>query len=281
MTTETLETQGSAQVPGEESQKPPTAGPAPETEGLVAQATGATESGQAGATEGETGEGSAPVFNAESLLAEVTGKKPVTPAAEEKLPGKSLAEVEAGLKQQRAAAYGRVFMPQTEQAVVAKLQRELSLSEEESKAVWSSAIQPFLNSLHANNEDFNAVVNNAAVRAALSEKEAELYFSREYPDRLEGFKGLVATGARLKDEEWQAKVNKGELISRADAATAIDRAFNAGQVQAAKTLEAAQSGENITGRTGSTKAYKDMTAAERAALSPEERDRLVAQQYRR
>ena len=214
------------------------------TEGLLEQVT----EPKAPSTEGDAGEFSLDDLDEWKALTGGVEEKP----AEIKLPGRALEEVEQELKDARARNY-RGFMESGEAWVVERAKAPaLGFSEDDAKAIWQNFVQPALNALHADHEDYSNKLDNEHARLALSEEDQNLYFGKQYADRIEGKKALVALGEGKANQAWEARV-KSDYIPRSALATlktSIETAFRK-RLEDAGLIKGAESGEHVPGEQAS------------------------------
>lgn len=222
---------------------------APEVE-PVAAATEAegqvTEGGLTAATEATSPEGteaSSPAFSVDELPEWKAIGKEDHAAEPVILLGDPVEKVRTQELLNRAGNYQRLM--QMGESTVKAAVKKLGYEDDVAEAAAQAAL-PFLNALHANNEAFNLAVENAAIEAALTPEEIPEYRKNAYSNRTDAIKAARVLSAKAKDAEWNAKVEKGDLIPRAKVETlkkAIEVKFQA-------TLEAELKKHGIERRSG-------------------------------
>lgn len=130
------------------------------------------------------------------------------------LPGTPLSQVEEQAKRGRAAAYQTVISEDRD-TFFDWIEKQTSLSREEANTLWNWH-QRSLNTLHQGYEDWSAHVTNQQYKAALPKEVADKFFSRVYADQVEGMKGVLAHGEMLANQKWQARLDSGELFTKAE-----------------------------------------------------------------
>lgn len=236
ITTSTNQTEIQPDAPLSE---PPAAG-GQETGGLQSQTTG-TEPSDTGSADGEFKLEDQPEWKdvLKSAPAETESKKV-------ELPGISVEEAARQEREQRHAYYTQTLLPSAEAAVKKAVADGLDENE-----VWQRVVQPALNALHGNYEAYSATRYNQAVKEALSEEEANLYFGRSYATPAEANKALVAIGRQMAEAEYKAKIEKGELFTPAQVKAAGDKAVAAYErhLREHDRLKGVSSGDAVRGET--------------------------------
>lgn len=168
------------------------------------------------------------------------------PAPKSELPGESLDDLAARQELSRAANYRRI-MQASDADFQTWAQRELALSPEESGSVWNK-VRPYLRAIDANNASHNALAFNESVTGALPKEQADEFFSRSYNSQADALKAIAALSAQAKDKEWQARIEKGEVITKEQAKKIALAAHSKGRGEAEKEgVAGATSGSNVRG----------------------------------
>lgn len=220
------------------SSEPPAAGEQ-ETGGLQSQTTGTEPSGT-GSEDGEFKLEDQPEWK------DVLKSAPETAPAKVELPGVSVEEAAKLERDQRHAYYTQTMLPTAEQRIKKAIDDGMAADE-----VWQREVQVALNALHGNYEAFSQTRYDNAVKAALSEDEAKLFFDRRYANPVEANKALVAIGRQMAEAEYKAKIDKGELFTPAQVKEAGSKAVVAYEryLREHDRLKGVSSGEAVRGDT--------------------------------
>lgn len=225
--------------------------------------TGGTQAGSSAVEQGEgtpeaspsaVGEAQGQETGFEAAFQKVTGKKPEVEPERSQLPGRSLEDAAAELRQRQAANYVST-MQNAETTVRGVLEQTYGFSKEQSHEFWTQHGRSFLDALHSNNEAFNLVVMDNLLREVLTEQELAEYAKRDLiaydesgnvlalSSRRNGLKAVLALREQSVDAKWQEKLEKGEILTR-DQGRAL---YEEGLAEGERRREAAQSGSTPRG----------------------------------
>lgn len=198
------------------------------------------------------GTGTEAEFDPKAFVSQQIGKeKPAAPQRE--LPGEDPFEAEEKRRQGRARTYYQrvtaALLPENRPQAVKSLADALDTDDVTAGAVLDKVIGPLVNELHSNYESYSTEAYEAAVKAALNDDEKKHYTAREYRNRTEKVKGLIATGKQLADTEWQGKVEAGDFIDRKTVETLVVKGRDElmAELRKAKRLTDAESEQRPNG----------------------------------
>lgn len=226
----------------------------------VAEATPSTDA-TTPETEGATAEADAdaePEALFASELAKLRGTTPEEQAqaeAETKLPGKSLEDVQAENWQQASGVYAQIMQLADNTEVQPFLRDELGLAPSEAQALWQR-VRPLIQAVHANNEAHNIQTTDFLVKTLLSPEEQAEYDKRSYDVRENGVvQPLSSRKARLEavlalrekrvHDEYAAKLQSGELLTKAEAEKVATAMYNRGVSNEQNGKTKARSGQKV------------------------------------
>lgn len=218
----------------------------------------------------------------DAAFAKVTGKQPEAKPEAPELPGRSLEDAVAEVRKRQASDYA-VTIRDAETKFRADLERR-GFTKEESHEWWTQHGRQALATLHDNNEAFNLAVMDGVLRKTLSEDEVKEYDRRDlyaydndgnilpYETRRNQINAALAFREKTVNEQWQAKVEKGELLTRDQGKSLYEEGIAAGE----RRRDGAESGRTPPG-TGAVNTSGPWTAERAATASIEEIQQARAQ----
>ena len=210
-----------------------------------------------------------------AAVAEAFGTPPdsegTTP--EQEMPGQSLDDVAASLQIQHDREYAGIMQTFEQNEIQPYLREELGLEPAEAQALYQK-VRPWMAGLHTRNEAHNLEVTDTLLRSVLTPEEVEEYSARSYvkrdaqgrvlplASRSEAFKAVLTLREKKVNADWQAKVEKGEYLTKAEAQKKADAAItkyektltDAGRLLGTSSGAVANGGAGAAGVDISTKA---------------------------
>lgn len=218
---------------------------------VQAEAGASTDQADAAATEDQAESG----FEAASRR--VRGKKADT-KAEAQLPGRSLDDEWNDSVTQNATRYYQIMQQAELQDMQPFLREQLGLDAQTATQVWQK-LRPYFAELHSNNSAQNISMLNTLLGSALSDEEkAELgkrsYTVRDEQGRIkpystqgEGLKLALSLREQSINNQWQAKLDSGDLFTKDQAEALFEGGKAEGRSEAEGTARNGSSGQPMGG----------------------------------